>query len=249
MGRLSEARLSAEQALSIGRPRGEPETVGWALALLPFLAWFTGDGVDTSTPAAEAVKVAEETGNPASLIVSLEGLALTYLMTGRPADAAAACERALAVGRDKRTGLYLEASVLAHLAKARLADGDPVAALASADEAVVVSRRQGSRVHECLALLTRAQVRAAGSGSTAAVGEDLDAALTLAGETGALTYEPFIREERGRLRADERELSEATRLYEAIGAAGHARRLEAELAGQAPAQVSPSGSIGAEGQE
>jgi hypothetical protein len=88
-------------------------------------------------------------------------------------------------------------------------------------------------------------VRAAGSGSTAAVGEDLDAALTLAGETGALTYEPFIREERGRLRADERELSEATRLYEAIGAAGHARRLEAELAAATPViPTSGAGTLG-----
>ncbi|HVS40944.1 MAG TPA: hypothetical protein VMU20_01635 [Candidatus Dormibacteraeota bacterium] len=58
---------------------------------------------------------------------------------------------------------------------------------------------------------------------------DLDAAHALVGDVGALTYEPFIREELGRLRADEGELQEAARLYMAIGAAGHARRLTGEL--------------------
>jgi hypothetical protein len=48
-------------------------------------------------------------------------------------------------------------------------------------------------------------------------------------ETGASTYEPFIREEFGRVADDHDELQEALRLYRQIGATGHARRLEAEL--------------------
>jgi hypothetical protein len=63
---------------------------------------------------------------------------------------------------------------------------------------------------------------------------DLGAALTLVGEVGALTYEPFIREELGRLHADEGKLREAVRLYMAIGATGHARRLAAELGSSVP---------------
>jgi hypothetical protein len=43
-----------------------------------------------------------------------------------------------------------------------------------------------------------------------------------------VTYEPFIREELGRLHDDEKELTEALRLYRQIGATGHARRLESE---------------------
>jgi hypothetical protein len=164
-------------------------------------------------------------------MVALEGQALTHLMAGRPADATAACERALTAAREKRSGLFAEASVLAHLALAHLAAGDQAAAGSVADEAVEVARRQGARVHECLALLTRARVRRSGSAGTDGVGADLDAALILTREVGALTYEPFIREELGRLRADERELREAARLYEFIGATGHARRLGAELAG------------------
>jgi hypothetical protein len=66
--------------------------------------------------------------------------------------------------------------------------------------------------------------------ASAAMLADLAAALVLVKETGALTYEPFIREELGRLDADEAEQRKALRLYRQIGATGHARRLEAELA-------------------
>ncbi|MGH8972159.1 MAG: hypothetical protein ACRD0C_03030 [Acidimicrobiia bacterium] len=58
---------------------------------------------------------------------------------------------------------------------------------------------------------------------------DLTAALTLVNETGALVYEPFIREELARLHNDESALREAVRLYRQIGATGHARRLHSEL--------------------
>jgi class 3 adenylate cyclase len=187
-GRLPEARTFIEQAITLLRDRGEPEGLSWSLPILPLLAWLTGDLSDTTAPAAESVRLAEETGNALTLVLALEGQALTDLMAGRPAAAAA-------------------------------------------DESVEVARRQGARVHECLALLTRARVCRSEGGSTEAVGADLDAALTLVSEVGALTYEPFIREELGRLREEESELREAARLYNAIGATGHARRLEAELAG------------------
>jgi hypothetical protein len=69
------------------------------------------------------------------------------------------------------------------------------------------------------------------TGRTGDAEADLAAALVLVKEAGALTYEPFIREERSRLHHDDGELQEALRLYAAIGATGHVRRLKAELAG------------------
>ena len=228
MGRLSDAAGDVDQALTLVRPRGEPETLCWTLAMRPVLAWLSGDTMDTSAAAAEAVRVAEESGNPASLMLALEAQALAHLMAGRPADAAAACERALTAGREKRSGLFAEASVLAHLALAHLAAGNQAAARSAADEAVDVARRQGARVHECLALISRARVVRSGAEISAEVEADLHAALKLVRDVGALTYEPFIREELGRLRQDDGELGEAARLYEAIGATGHARRLEAD---------------------
>jgi hypothetical protein len=231
MGRLSEAAAELERSVALARSRAELDTLGWALPLLPLLAWLTGDDTDTSIEADEAVRIAEETDNPTSLVLSLESLALTHLIARRPIDAATACERALVVGRVKHSGLFAEASVLAHLARARLATGDVAVAATVADEAVDVARRQGARVHQCLALLTRARVGRACGLADDVVGEDLHAALSLVAEVGALTYEPFLREEIGRPRGDEAELRAALHLYAAIGATGHALRLQAELDG------------------
>jgi class 3 adenylate cyclase/tetratricopeptide (TPR) repeat protein len=232
MGRLREASADVEQALTLGRPRSEPETICWSLAMLPLLAWLTGDDPSCSAPATEAVRVAEETENPASLVMAFQGLALSHLVAGHPGEAVAACEQALAVARGKRSGLFEEASVLAHLALARIAAGDADGAMTAADEAVAVARRQGARVHECLALLARARVGRLGCRAVDQVTADLGTGLAIIGQVGALTYEPFLREELGRLRTDGRQLREAARLYEAIGATGHAQRLQAELDAQ-----------------
>jgi class 3 adenylate cyclase/tetratricopeptide (TPR) repeat protein len=239
MGRLPEAAADAEQALALARGPREQETLCWTLAMLPHLAWLSGTASDASDRIGEAVQVAEDTGNVGSLVLALEGLALTDLIGGQPKEAVASCELALATGRNKRSGLFAEASLLAHLALARLSAGDHRAAAAAASEAVEVARRQGARVHECLALLSRARVRRASGESIDAAGADLDAALVLVGEVGALTYEPFIREELGRLRGDENELREAVRLYVAIGAIGHARRLGSELDGSPQGTPAP----------
>jgi adenylate cyclase len=229
-GRLPDAAADVEHALSLTRPRSEPETLCWTVAMLPLLAWLSGsDQYDSQSAAAEAVQLAEETGNAASLMLALEATALTHLMAGEAAEAVEACERGLAAAREKRSGLFAEASVLAHLALARDAAGDHAGADEAANEAVAVARGQGAKVHECLALLTRAHVGRLGSGAPEAVAADLDAGLALVEEVGALTYEPFLREELGRLHHNNSELREAAHLYEAIGACGHAERLQAEL--------------------
>jgi len=145
------------------------------------------------------------------------------------------CERALAEARSSRCGLFQEGNLLAHLARACLGAGDPDRAVSAAEDAVAVARHQGAQVVECFALLTRAQVRPTTGETEDARQADLDAALRLVHETGALTYESFIREELGRLHHDESDLREALRLYRQIGAAGHARRLEAELSGSVSA--------------
>jgi tetratricopeptide (TPR) repeat protein len=232
-GRLGDARADVEHALALARSRSEEEMLCDGLSVLPLLGWLAGDGVDASPSAVEATQLAEETGNVAFLVHSLESLAVAHLSAGRTREAAAVCERALTLGRQHRSGLVWEASLLAWLALARLMDGDPAAA-AAADEAVAVARGRGARVDECMAFLVRGKVRAA-SGARDGALADLDAALTLVGEVGALTYEPFIREEIGRLHADESELREAVRLYAEIGATGHALRLRTELEGQSQA--------------
>jgi hypothetical protein len=103
-------------------------------------------------------------------------------------------------------------------------------ALSAADDAVSVARQRGTPTDECPALLARARARCGACEPQDAVAADLGAALTLASDMGLLSYEPFIREELARVRGDDAELREALRLFTAIGATGHARRLGAELA-------------------
>jgi class 3 adenylate cyclase/tetratricopeptide (TPR) repeat protein len=229
MGSLEQARIDADEAIALSRRRGDLDTLCWALALLPHLTSLSGELDDVATPAMESAHLGEETGNVAGLVLGLEGLALAHLVAGRPAEAITICEQALTEAREHQSGLFEEPSLLAHMARARLEAGDPHGAVVSAVAGVDVARRQGLPVVECLALLTRAQVLRAAGGSNADLMADLDAASVLATETGALTYEPFIREERSRLCGDQTELREALRLFTVIGATGHARRLGAEL--------------------
>jgi hypothetical protein len=179
--------------------------------------------------AAEAIRVAEETGNPAALVMALEGMALGHLVARNSAEAVVAAQRALTMARKEHSALYEEASLLAYLALASSAAGDRTAAQAAADEAVNLARRQKARVNECLALLVRARIGRLGSREFEKVAGDLDRSRALVAEVGAVTYEPFIVEELGRLTADHGRLREAAHLYDAIGARGHSRRLEAEL--------------------
>lgn len=227
-GRLGDATSRLQQALTRARPRAEAENLAWSLASSAQLAWLRGDGDDSLPSASEAVSIAEQTGDLTSLIMALDALALAHLLAGKATEAAGICERALAEARGSRCGLFQEGNLFAHLARARLGAGDPGAAVSAAEEAVAVARHQGAQVVECLALLTRAQVRPTTGESEEARQADLDAALRLVHETGALTYESFIREELGRLHDDEKEMREALRLYRQVGATGHARRLEAE---------------------
>src|SRR4029077_1438839 len=157
---------------------------------------------------------------------------------GRTRESATVCERALTLGRQHRSGLSWETSLLAWLALARLMDGDPAAA-AAAEEAVAVARGPAAPVDECFALLSRGRVAAACGLRDQALA-DLDAAHALVGDVGAPTYEPFIREELGRVHADRSELEEASRLYMGIGATGHAQRLASELIGS-PATSTTAG--------
>jgi adenylate cyclase len=227
-GRLEEGRDSLRQTLQLVRTRNEFETLGWTLSHHGELAWHTGEDENSFEAASEALKIAEDMGNIPTLVSVLAGLAAALLATGRPAEAAAACERGLSEARAHESGRIFEGQLLAYLGRARLDAGDLAGALASSEEAVAVARHQQAPVVECLALLIRGQTWRAHQ-KDAEAEADLAAALDLATETGALGYEPFIREELGRLHHDEKELGEALRLYRQIGATGHARRLEAEL--------------------
>ncbi len=228
-GRLPEARREVERTLAVARPRSEVELVSGALYIVPRLADFAGEGEDARREAEEAARISTDTGNLLFHVLALEGVGIAKLVLGRHDEAVIAFDEALRFAHHQAHSAVEDASLHAYLARALLAGGDRRRARHHAAEAVAVARDQGARIVECAGLLARAQVRRADGQAAAAVDADLEAALALVAETGALTYEPFIREELGHLHGDDELLREALRLYDAIGATGHARRLAAEL--------------------
>ena len=59
---------------------------------------------------------------------------------------------------------------------------------------------------------------------------DLRAALALVEELGTVAYQPFCHEQLARLEGGRDALAGVLRRFMAVGATGHARRIEAELA-------------------
>jgi adenylate cyclase len=228
-GRVEDARAALDEALAVARARGEAEWIAWALSVYPRLARTPEEFEASLKRALEAVRIAEDSGNTSNHVLALGAVGIAEVGLGRFPEAAQTLSLALAEAHQHQVALFVEARLLAHLARTQLGMDHHETARQAADEAVEVARLQGARVVECLALLTRAQVGRATGAADKALLADLDAALALVKETGALTYEPFIHEELGRLQGDEGELREALRLYSAIGATGHARRLGSEL--------------------
>src|SRR5204862_145940 len=153
----------------------------------------------------EGAKIGEDTDDAAVQAAAWVAppVALTY--TGPLGEALTWTDRVLAAcaGDPDRGAAITSYSVQARALQIRA--GVLARAAAAVDEAVTVARSQGAKVVESLALMIRAQVRRTG-GDGAPI--DLQAALDLAQKTGALTYEPFIREELGRLHRDQSELTE-----------------------------------------
>jgi adenylate cyclase len=223
VGRPAEARRELDRSVELLRRRRELQFLPFVLPCYVRLADLTGSDHAADTHAGEAVRIVQETGMLGiMLITALEAEALVALLAGRFDEAAQRCSLALAEARERRTGLFLEAALLAHLARARLGLGDVAGARVAAAEAIDVARRQGARVVEVYARLVGGRVTASAS--------DLRAALAQAVELGASAYEPFCLEELARLDKDDTGLAGAAARFAAVGATGHARRLEAELA-------------------
>jgi hypothetical protein len=179
-------------------------------------------------------EVAERLGSPFSQVIALTWLARAHLLRAEWEPATAACAQGLALARARRAGLAYEDQLLNLLAEAQLGLGDVESARATAGEAVVGSRRRGERFWELMGqlALARALVAAGGAASADAAAVALGRAFALVAETGAVSMDPFIRvaladleRARGDEAARERALSEARRLFEAIGAPKRAAQL------------------------
>jgi class 3 adenylate cyclase/tetratricopeptide (TPR) repeat protein len=235
MGRVQEARDERETALGLARELGDDETLGWSRSAYTYYAMVVGETEGVLEQAHEGWEVAERLGSPFSQVSALVTLARAHNLRAEWEQAAAACERSLALAHVRRSGIF-ESLSLTLLAEARLGLGTVEAARSTAQEAIAIARHSGARISELMGQLTLARALLAAGGVTTAdaAAAALERALALTAETGAVSMEPFIRVELGELaraRGDEaaraRELSEARQLFEAIGAPKRAAQLAA----------------------
>ena len=187
---------------------------------------------------ARAVDTAERKGGSISRVLAFRALGTAHLLNQEWNEAMAALERALEIAREHRTGLHMEASILAGLSSAQLGLGDARRARETAEQAISIAREQGTQEQECEAqlALARALLESEGAKAQRAIEQALARALALIEETEARSYAPLVHEERaalarllGEAELRERELREAHRLYTEMGATGHAERLAKEL--------------------
>ena len=227
MGRCDEADETLERASRLAREHNELEIACWAHQGFVDLAWVRADAATAMAHARLAVETAERLGTLLAIWSSYHALGRAHTLRGDGAEAVAALNRALAVMRERRTGLHLEALVLASLAEAHLGANDLARALRIADEAVDASRR----VDPSSALAARARTilarvrRIIGQGNPAIEEADLRRALNVINETGYRSLEPGVRVElaelaraRGETQTYETERDLAAALYDEMGA-------------------------------
>ena len=236
-GRLVEAAGAAAAVRARFELRPVAEWIAWTLTVFAQLADATGEverSAEAERAAAEALRIARETGSVVMEVKALSALGVVALLRGRSGEAEAAFVEGLTLARDLGVGLLEEPVILAHRARARLALGDAATARSLSDEAVLVAQRQGAFVSECQAHTVRARVwreTSAGTEDLARAQHAVTTGAALAARVGAETWAAFLAEEQARLDGDRGALAACVDGYEAIGATGHAARLRAELAG------------------
>ncbi len=231
-GRLGEAREALERALAAADEERDSEVVGWIHGWKVQLAVVGGADEHAMEDARRSSDIAERNGSQFSQVIALSYLGRAHLLRGECAEAASALEKALALARKRRTALETEPEIVANLAQAVLMCGDPEKAVRLAEEAVEIARSRGARLGEVIAGRILGSILA-GAGRRRAARRSLERALELAREIGARSVEPFAHlglAEVARLAEDEKvradELARARALFGAIGAEGHAKRVQ-----------------------
>jgi adenylate cyclase len=243
LGRLDEARRQLERGLRLARESGIPENLGWISGNVADLASVTGE-LDfaelgnAKAAALEGLRLAEELGSAFSRVIALTAVGEACLLTQEWHEAERMLDAALELARSYQTSLEFEPLALNLRSRAKLGQGDAAAARRDAEDSVGLAQERGQRYAETFAQIALANALIASDAARSRTGaeEALERAETLVKETGARALEPWIYEARSQLAracgdagAADQALREALRLYQAIGATGHARRLAAEL--------------------
>jgi tetratricopeptide (TPR) repeat protein len=236
LGHLAEGEQEMRRAVAAAQREGSDDAFEGHHQALVLWAIQAGFPDQAMAHARRAVEMAEALGGNFIRMSTQLTLGIALVHAGRFADAVAALHPAVVLMRELRTGLFLAAGALAHLARAELGVGNVDQARHTAEEAIAAARRYGTPIAEIEALRARALVLLASEEPPVAVEDDLRAAEALVARTEAHVYTPFLHEDRAALArrlgddaACNRELVEAHRLFTAMGATGHAERISRQL--------------------
>jgi class 3 adenylate cyclase/tetratricopeptide (TPR) repeat protein len=238
MGEIATAGRGVERALQLAREEEDMENLTWAHGWFVTLAYRTGEVAGALGHARQAVEIAEKVGSSVNRMLAYMTLGLAHLVNREWDAALQAEEQSLRIARESRAGLVWESAPLMYLSEGHLGRGDSSQALECAEEAVAVAQRCGTPLFEADALLARARalLRVQGHRASAAIEQDLAQVQTIVEQTAGRCREPFILEARAelaQLAGDEtsrqRELRAAHRLFTAMGATGHAKRIESSI--------------------
>ncbi|MCB9758394.1 MAG: AAA family ATPase [Alphaproteobacteria bacterium] len=123
LGRIQEADERERQRVALARRDGDLVLEAHALAARAYLAYHRGDGPAILTLAAQAVAVAERSGDPGAQAAALRQLGIGHEFAGRFAEAERAYRRLLTLVAGRPEGRALEAAVcnsLGEIARALL---------------------------------------------------------------------------------------------------------------------------------
>jgi adenylate cyclase len=193
LGRLDEARPYLDGLLQLDAKQFDP-THHLASVAYVDLAWAEGDARLAEEHASRAFSIASKSGSPYSLVYAQAARGLAHVVGGHMDAAIADLNEALSFARERRTGLEIEARIMADLSNAYRLRGDLSDAWNVASEALAVACARCARVPACLAHVVRAEVFLKRDGEVDLASSELAKARALIDETGAMIYEPVLSE-------------------------------------------------------
>jgi class 3 adenylate cyclase/tetratricopeptide (TPR) repeat protein len=239
LGDLARAAQDLDRAAGVARDQKDDEVLTMVEIEGVSFAQFMGDPQAALTHGQRAVERATATASEMLRAEALGALGRANLLHNLWNEAIEAETAALRIMREHRAGRFAEIPYLITLGQAYLGSRDPDRARETIDLALDLTQRHRTRLFQIIALLARARIELATDGvaSAAESRRILDEAMEVAQATGAHSCAPLIHIERAKL-ADvcgdatesRRERAEARRLFEAMGATEHVRRLANEVA-------------------
>jgi class 3 adenylate cyclase/tetratricopeptide (TPR) repeat protein len=246
VGRIDEARPLAERALRLAREHDDVESLGWTHNTYAQLDYHSGEIRDGLAHARAGVEMAERTGSAFSRMTAYLLLGFAHAARGEWVEVIEVEKETLRIMKDTRTGMQYEPLSLAVVAEAQLGLGEVEAARDTAQLGAQLAVRYGMRTHEGHCRMTLGRALSASHPTEARA--ELEHALELVADDYVAVVPRIhealgdLAEMRGNKQAREAQLREALRLYERIGATGHARRLRERLASRADMPVDQAGS-------